>query len=350
MLFPAKAGHGLRKTVILLQILLLLTAWWTVTIADAQIYRWQDENGHWHFSDSPTSDDKNPEPVNPAAEISPAPRPVTPSMAPTPNVQGGLLWQISKSGQLPSYLLGTIHSADPRVTRLKPAVSKTLDSSDRFVMEMELDTNAIMQFGATMMIGQGEDLEAILGSSLFGRVVTAMAGVGMPEMVVRQLKPWVVMAILSMPPSSGGMILDMVLRQRATGQGKPASGLETAQEQLAVFEGLSRQDQIELLELTLDQLPSQPGLFEQLIEAYAADDLGRIARIAHQSNNRVPSEAAQRFMLRLNDQRNVRMVQRIIPYLEKANSFIAVGALHLAGDKGILSQLRDHGYATTPVR
>ncbi len=350
MPFSSNADRRLLKLLILPPIMLMLALCWTMGMAHGQIYRWQDENGHWHFSDSPTSNDENSQPLHPPAQASPAPQQVPVAMSPATSTRGGLLWKISKNGRQPSYLLGTIHSADPRVTRLKPAVSNTLDQSDRFVMEMQLDTHAIMQFGATMMIAQGEDLESILGTRLFARAVDAMAGLGMPEMVVRQLKPWVVMAILSMPPPTGGMILDMVLYQRAMGQGKPTSGLETAQEQLAVFEGLSRQDQIELLELTLDQLPSQPALIEKLIQAYAADDLDSIARISRQNNSRIPSQAVKRFMLRLNDERNVRMVGRILPYLDQANSFIAVGALHLPGDKGILALLRAHGYVTTPVQ
>ena len=54
-------------------------------------------------------------------------------------------------------------------------------------------------------------------------------------------------------------------------------------------------------------------------------------------------------MTRLNDDRNRRMAQRIIPYLEQGNSFIAVGALHLAGSRGILALLRQSGYDTEPL-
>jgi uncharacterized protein YbaP (TraB family) len=260
-----------------------------------------------------------------------------------------LLWRIRTNGQRDSYLLGTIHSEDPRVTRLKPAVAGALDGCDRFVMEMILDTEAFMQFGATMMLEQGTDLETLVGKDLYDHVVSAMADYGMPEPVIRRFKPWVVIAMLSMPKSGGGLILDMVLYQRATSQGKPASGLESAQEQLAVFEGLSIRDQIELLEMTLKQQPSQPRVFEQLIEAYAANDLNRIATIAQLDHGQARMESARNFMVRLNDDRNRRMVQRIIPYLEKGNSFIAVGALHLAGPQGILSLIRQNGYSAEPV-
>ncbi len=262
----------------------------------------------------------------------------------------GLLWRILTKGGDPNYLLGTIHSSDARVTRLRPAVAEALDNCDRFVMEMILDTEAFIQFGATMLLAQDTDLETLIGKKLYDRVVSAMDSYGMPEPVVRRLKPWVAIAMLSMPKSGSGLILDLVLYQRATGQGKTTAGLESAQEQLAVFEELSTRDQVELLKMTLDQLPSQPHLFEQLITTYAADDLDRIAAIAKLNHEQAQIESARNFMVRLNDDRNRRMVQRIIPYLEQGNSFIAVGALHLAGPQGILSLMRQSGYKVDPVR
>jgi uncharacterized protein YbaP (TraB family) len=214
---------------------------------------------------------------------------------------------------------------------------------------MKLDTDAFMQFGTSMMLAPDSDLKSLIGEKLFDRVVQAMASHGMPEEVVRQLKPWAIVAVLSMPQSSGGLILDMVLYQRATGNGKPASGLESAGEQLAVFEGLSLQDQIELLDMTLKNLPFQQQMFERLIEAYAADDLKRLTDIAQLDHEQSQSASARRFMTRLNDDRNRRMVQRIIPYLKQGNTFIAVGALHLAGPRGILALLRQNGYISEPV-
>jgi uncharacterized protein YbaP (TraB family) len=324
---------------------------WLPGAAGAEIYRWQDEQGYWHFSEGP---DARPQSqasdAEPPAAATPIPPPAA-SAAPTAGThsKSGLLWRIHAAGKQPSYLLGTIHSTDDRVTRLRAAVADALDGCDRFVMEMKLDTAAFMQLGTSMMLAPGTDLESLIGRRLFNQVIQAMASHGMPDTVVRQLKPWAIIAVLSMPQRSGGLILDMVLYQRAAGQGKPASGLESAGEQLAVFEGLSLQDQIELLEMTLKSLPSQPQMFEQLIEAYAADDLDRITDIARLNNEQSRLASARRFMTRLNDDRNRRMVQRIGPYLEQGNSFIAVGALHLAGPRGILALIRQNGYTTEPV-
>jgi len=201
-----------------------------------------------------------------------------------------------------------------------------------------------------MLLEEGQDLEDIVGKKLYTQVVTAMASTGLPDSVVRRLKPWVVMTMLGMPKSEGGLILDMVLYQRAAEQGKPTSGLETAQEQLSVFDGLSHEDQIALLKVTLEQLPSQAGIHDQLIEAYAANDLRRIQVLSEQNNRSSMAPVTVRFMRRLNDDRNRRMVQRMIPYLKQGNCFIAVGALHLGGPHGILALLEKYGCRAEPMR
>ncbi len=340
------------------------------------IYRWQDKEGNWHFSDSPTSEapieqppiptQVNPRPdEQPSAPARPAAGPPLPRTPPagsdetplpwsassdTASIQGGLLWRIDGAGAGENYLLGTIHSSAPRVVRLRPSVSQALDRSERFIMEMEMDTSALMAFGANMMLADGRDLESLLGADLYARVIAAMSDLGMPEMVVRTLKPWAVMALLSMPKPSGEPFLDLVLQQRAAGAGKATAGLETAQEQLSVFDNLSMSDQIELLKMTMAQLPRLPRMFDQLIEAYAADDLGRIATLAAQYKSQGNVETFKRFMLRLNDERNLRMARRMQPFLSQGNSFIAVGALHLPGPSGLIQLLRDQGYQVTSVR
>jgi len=47
--------------------------------------------------------------------------------------------------------------------------------------------------------------------------------------------------------------------------------------------------------------------------------------------------------------RNERMLDRIIPYLKDGSAFIAVGALHLAGEKGLLQMLKKKKYIITQI-
>lgn len=342
-----RKGRGPLPVGLISLIILLLS----LSFATADIYRWQDEEGHWHFTDSPTSEHQvqaTPE-ASPSYSTMPAEDNSSSAADTTLPSQAGLLWRISGDGILPSYLLGTIHSEDPRVTQIRPRVADALDQSDRFVMEMTLDAGAFMQYGAAMLLPEGTNLETIVDTKTYTSAVSAMADLGIPEPLVRRLKPWVVMTMLSMPKSQGGLILDMVLYQRAAERGKQTSGLETIDEQLSVFDGLSVDDQVVLLRSTLSQLSSLNLLFEQLIKAYAADDLNKLMMIAKKANQQHQMAAAERFLVRLNDERNQRMVQRMTPYLNQGNSFIAVGALHLGGPQGLLSLLQKQGFQTEPV-
>ena len=49
------------------------------------------------------------------------------------------------------------------------------------------------------------------------------------------------------------------------------------------------------------------------------------------------------------DTRNQRMAERAAPFIEDGNAFIAVGALHLPGETGLVQLLRDRGYKVTAV-
>ena len=48
-------------------------------------------------------------------------------------------------------------------------------------------------------------------------------------------------------------------------------------------------------------------------------------------------------------QRNERMVEKMEARLAEGRAFIAMGALHLYGDRGVLALLAQRGYKVTPV-
>ena len=90
-------------------------------------------------------------------------------------------------------------------------------------------------------------------------------------------------------------------------------------------------------------------MLDQLVDTYLAGDLEAIADLAQSFMKQNGNDLEERFLLRLNDERNNRMVQRMIPRIERGGAFIAVGALHLTGPAGILRQLAERGFRLTPV-
>jgi uncharacterized protein YbaP (TraB family) len=262
---------------------------------------------------------------------------------------GGVFWRIDNGRSAPSFLLGTIHSADPRVLQWPAAVDEALQLAGSFVLEMTLEADSFFKIGSAMMFTDGHDIADLLGPSDFRRLVAAMVEQPFPEAILRKMKPWVLMAMLSQPSSGSGEFMDLRLYRRAIAGGKKVFGLETAEEQLAVFDGIPLDGQVTLLRSALHQVEDLPRMVAQMVDTYLAGDLTAIAALAESFMKKDGTDLERRFLRRLNDERNTRMVERMMPRIEQGGTFIAVGALHLAGSTGIIRQLADRGCRMTPV-
>jgi len=260
----------------------------------------------------------------------------------------GLLWKIEKSNREPSYLFGTIHSDDPRVTQLPAPVQEIFERCSSFTMEMVLGGDDFQVMANTMFFQDERTLPSVLGEPLYSQVKSALRARGVPIADLDRKKPWAVVMTLSTPPPKTGLFLDLTLQTQATLAGKDVYGLETMNEQLAVFDKLTMPDQVALLKDTLATHQELDRQLAALIEAYIARDLGKLMEVAKEPMD--DSSAANRaFMQRLLTNRNRRMVDRMEPRLMDGNAFIAIGTAHLPGDDGVLALLQTRGYRISRV-
>lgn len=269
--------------------------------------------------------------------------------AATQAAEQGLLWQVTSPAGKSSYLFGTIHSEDPRVTTLAPAVQQAFDRSSRYVMEIIPDQASMQAASQAMLLGQGDSLHALLGQPLYDKTVQALKQQGVPPQVTDRFKPWAAMVIMSMPRLKTGQVLDFMLYGAALRAGKQQSGLETALEQISVFDSLPVNEQKVLLEDALALFPQMDSMMEQMHVAYLSRDLGKLVALNDRYNRQGNAELANKINASLIDQRNHRMAERMEAYLREGGAFIAVGALHLPGEQGLLQLLRKRGYVVTSV-
>ena len=268
----------------------------------------------------------------------------------------GLLWRVERPGETPSHLFGTMHSSDPDVTRLPEPVAAALDGARTFGMEMVLSADAIGRLRAANTL-RGRDLENLLGSARFERLADLGWRYGLGVSVLRQLKPWAVMFLLSQPPAEFARRtarqeappLDLLLQQRAAAQGKSIFGLESASEQLALFDDLPLPDQIAFLDATMVENARIDAWWSTMKQAYLARDVGAIYQLMSESRMADDQGLMQLFKERMIDRRNERMAERMRPQLVEGRTFIAIGALHLPGERGVLNLLVQQGYAITRV-
>jgi uncharacterized protein YbaP (TraB family) len=237
------------------------------------------------------------------------------------------------------------------VTTLPPAVATELNRARSLTLEVRLDPGAIPMLASRMIYGDGRDLQAVAGPELVAKAAAITAGLGLPDPLLRMFKPWAVALLLSAPQQDPSGVLDIALARIAAEQGKPVHELESLEEQIEVFEGMTESDQVALLRYAVDNYERMPALIGRLIEAYLARDLAGLWRISEQSGGDGAEAKRLRaiFTRRLLEDRNIRMAERSEARLKEGGALIAVGALHLYGDAGILSLLERRGWRVTRV-
>jgi hypothetical protein len=256
----------------------------------------------------------------------------------------GLLWEVGQAGKPASYLFGTIHSEDPAVLALPAPVAQAFDAARSVVLEAVLDLDAMLYSSQAMLLDEGQLLSEIAGNALFDQTSRAIQTLGIPEIVLDHMKPWAAAVTLSMPAPATGEVLDMLLYQRALQAGKPVFGLESIREQLAVFDDMSGRDQLVLLRDAVENFPQIDAMHRDLLDAWLQRDLTELLAISDAAMQSGDQRLAAEFQERLIANRNRLMAERLQPYLQEGNVFVAVGALHLPGETGLLNRLRQLGY------
>lgn len=261
----------------------------------------------------------------------------------------GLLWKIEFPGKAPSYLFGTFHSSDPRITLLPCPVSVAFNQASSYTLEVIANGAGLVAMAEAMYFNDGTTLKEVAGEALYRDTVRAVSAQrAISDSALERMKPWAVMLMLSVPQPGAGLFLDMALQLQATRQNKQTHGLETMHEQIAVFNGMPLEDQVVLLRDAVGQQHLLEPMMEALTRAYLARDLGALVALSEKyksSDARVNNLLMQRLLT----ERNHHMKQRMQPRLQEGNAFIAVGALHLPGDQGLLKLLVQAGYRVSPV-
>ncbi|XZG69515.1 TraB/GumN family protein [Chitinibacteraceae bacterium HSL-7] len=268
------------------------------------------------------------------------------------------LWKIEKQGEPTSWVLGTAHVADPRISVISPATDEALTQAKNVATETRLDMAAFIELAQSMTLPADQNLSDKIDADYYGRLVAAMNKRGYPAEAVVRMKPWAVMMLMSTPPAAPQTIpLDMMVAKHALESGKPYDGLEDTAEQIKVFDGMPEDKQILALKNVIDLEPQLAEQTEKLVSAYAQADYATLLALARVEEDPSWSKMSKEdqawfknwFERVMIADRNALMAERIAKVLPKGSGFFAIGALHLHGEEGVLKRLRDAGYTVSPV-
>ena len=282
--------------------------------------------------------------------------------AATPNGEG-LLWKLEKPGAEASFLFGTMHMTDPRVTDLTSAARAAFDGAETVVIETTeiLDQAKMMATIAAQpeltMFTDGTTLTSLLSPEEVATVTRELGERGIPMATVTRMKPWMLSAIVALPAcelarkAQGAPVLDVRLAEDALAAGKSLEGLETIADQLQAMASLPMEFHMKGLVETLKLGDRMDDVIETMIVLYEREDTGMFwplfrAVLPAGEDDSAGYAAFEEAMITA---RNRTMAIHAGPILDRGNAFIAVGALHLPGEKGLIELFRKDGYTVTAV-
>lgn len=265
--------------------------------------------------------------------------------------ESGLFFKISKCGVHDSYLLGTMHSDLPQVSRaISRSVYTLLPKANSASFELKKDGSMQQALFNAMFYSASspENLRSVIGDEMYEQLKAKLAKnrKDLTENVYAKMRPWAVAILMQVPAdSSDGVHLDARLEAIAKDKGVPVFGLETVEEQLSIFTDLPEEDQIEFLQEAIDNLDVIEEMNYKLLSRYLQRDLTGLQKLADESFAMMKNaDLKHRLEKQLIEKRNLVMQERMQPRLEEGNALIAVGALHLPTKLGLLHLLEQQGY------
>ena len=244
--------------------------------------------------------------------------------------------------------MGSMHVLRPQDHPLPESYVRAFELADAVIFElaeaMDAGDAALVQQHVTY--ADGSTLRDHLPAELYQRASAAAerAGISMADMAnkkVYALAQGLSGSVLIRAGFTRRWGIETQLRSKAEQTGKPTSGFETLEQQLAVFSSLSDARQEILLRQTLDQMEQHADYGLRGIELWKDGDVDGLEAL------RVESEAADPELSRaLFDDRHARWLPVIEQQLSTSEKtlLVVVGAAHLCGDGSLIELLLQRGY------
>lgn len=273
-----------------------------------------------------------------------------------PPVETGqlFLWEVARndgSGGR-AHVMGSVHLSDDEIA-FDPAVEQALARAETLVLEVapeELDPARMAELTADAgFFDDGRTLEGVLAPETWQLLVERLEQEQLAPDAFQPMEPWlagitlqlVALARNGFDPDRG---VDMSLARAAEAAGKSVVGLETAGSQLAALDSLPLATQELMLRSAIAQDDGGEQGMPLLLDAWRKGDSARIEAEVFAGLGEDP--ALVPFFEAIYFERNRRMASGIARIVDGGGlCFVAVGAAHVVGERGVPALLAERGYA-----
>ncbi|AKE02465.1 TraB/GumN family protein [Burkholderia dolosa] len=266
---------------------------------------------------------------------------------------------VATKGKVTLYVLGTLHTGDPSdypgAQPFRQNILAALAASPTLALELSPDDllesqDDVSKYG----VCRHPCLQRLLPDALWQRLATRLRGNPAALAEIRKMRPWLAALVVETYDSlSAGLqteygteaqLQNVFLKKK----GGRVIGLETLAEQMRAFTGLTLAEQREMLAQDMVQTPAQNADdVRTLHRLWRIGDADAIAAWAVAKSERLARSKALSASIdnKILYERNRRFVARMTAIAAPNRPvFVAVGALHLGGPRGVLELLRQQGY------
>ena len=272
------------------------------------------------------------------------------SQAAEPSTPKHFFWKVG-GGKGTVYLLGTVHLGNKDLYPLPSVIEDSFKAADTLVEEIDLNSSdakdLTQDFLKRGLYLDGDTVTNHLGDET-KTALTAYAKSGKLDANYTHAKPWLLSLLIMQRQLKemgldGTKGLDVHFSEEAAAMHKSVTGLETADFQITLFSTFSDELQDQLLLTTLLDAQKGKELLQRTLDAWRSGDTEAMEAAITAETHEHPS--LEPVMEKLFYERNDTMTQQIDKFLQTPKVyFVAIGAGHLVGQRGILSQLRDKSY------
>ena len=262
--------------------------------------------------------------------------------------ENSLLWKISGNGlKEPSYLFGTIHITCDAT--LSEKVKTALDKTQQLCLELDMDDpNLQVEMMNSMMMQNGVTMKSLAKPDDFKAVDTFLTtNLGFSAEMLNPVKPFMVSAMLYPKMLNCEMqSVEAELIKIAKTQNEEVIGLETVSEQLAVFDAIPYQEQMNELVITAkDNMQRDKTELTEMMAIYKSENVEAMVTFTEKSPNAMTSKYSDVLLKK----RNQNWISRMTTIATNKPTCFGVGAAHLGGKNGVIALLRKAGFTVEAV-
>jgi uncharacterized protein YbaP (TraB family) len=215
-------------------------------------------------------------------------------------------------------------------------------------MELDLDDPSTIMSGLLFLnMKNGKTLKDYYTPEQYKKIENYFNdSLHIPMMMFQKAKPYLLVALLypKMMKCKTFSGVEEEIMKLAKQNNKQIAGLETVEFQSSIFDSIPYELQATELLKNIDSLDKYKNEFDTLMQAYKTQKINAMEQLMNKSESGL--EKYENILL---NSRNVNWAKQLKTIMKNKSVFVAVGAGHLLGEKGLINLLKKEGYRVEPL-